>query len=449
MSTVPHANVYDGALLDEIIREQKLSPELVKKAAREVLLIINEGLLRDGVVRINHFGSFKLKRMAARKGRNPQTGEVITIPERNRVMFTPCKALREMIEPVRAAPVAVPVAVEAVQVQKPETETVSTQTIPESVHSKTENQSATVLDQHVDHQAEHNKVVQQVFENSKNSGQNKLVYAGIAASIIALVLIGSLIQTPETSVSSAAIPEPGKTVAVESVPVSIEAAQQKEFVLESQVSEQKVEPALTQMAAPQTELPQVESEMLAVNESSTSISLEKNITTEMPQSTDEVASLQDVEPPAEMIVTESASFEQAQPVTEQFFKQRPYRLVAGNSLWRLSKRFYNEPLYWPHIFYANSDMISNPDRLPQGHVISMPALEGQAGNLTDHDRQNIAEGYYLVYSFYKKSGHPDAIFALLEAKRYSAEVIERNQHNLRLSVVERILLDQQQESVGL
>jgi len=445
MTAIPHSNVYGGALLDEVIREQKLSRELVKKAAREILVIIEEGLLRDGVVRINNFGSFRLKRVAARKGRNPQTGEVINIPERNRVMFTPCKALRDMIEPAHAAAVAA----EPVQVQKPETETVSPQTIPEPVRIKAESQSVPVIDQHLVHQAEHEEAVRQVFKNSKNSGQNRLVYAGIAAGIIALVLAGSLIQAPETSVSSAAIPEPGKKFAADSVPVSVEAVQQKELVSEVLVSEQKVEPALTQMADPQTGLPQGEPEMLAVNESGTSLSLDKNTATDMPQSASEVIAVQDVELPAEMIVTEPASFEQAQPVTEQFFKQRPYRLVAGNSLWRLSKRFYNEPLYWPHIFYANSDTISDPDRLPQGRLISMPALEGQAGNLTDHDRQNIAEGYFLVYHFYRESGHPDAFFALLEAKRYSSEVVQRNRHELKLSAVERILLEQQQESLGL
>ncbi|MCW8888921.1 MAG: LysM peptidoglycan-binding domain-containing protein, partial [Gammaproteobacteria bacterium] len=127
-----------------------------------------------------------------------------------------------------------------------------------------------------------------------------------------------------------------------------------------------------------------------------------------------------------------------------FFTEQPYKLQSGNSLWRLSKRFYSEALYWPHIYYSNSDTISNPDRLREGRTITMPTLEGAPGNLTSNDREAIAEGYFLVYTFYKKSGHRDAFFALLEAKRYSAEVVERKRHTLKLSAVENIMLDQQE-----
>ena len=42
------------------------------------------------------FGSFQLRARAARKGRNPQTGEEIDIKASNSVGFTAAKALKDV-----------------------------------------------------------------------------------------------------------------------------------------------------------------------------------------------------------------------------------------------------------------------------------------------------------------------------------------------------------------
>lgn len=66
---------YGQTLLDDMVRHQSLPMPLVKQAAREILTIIREGLIRDGVVNVSNFGTFRLKTVAARKGINPQTRE--------------------------------------------------------------------------------------------------------------------------------------------------------------------------------------------------------------------------------------------------------------------------------------------------------------------------------------------------------------------------------------
>lgn len=43
----------------------------------------------DGTVAIPDFGRFYVKNVAERKGKNPQTGEEITIPEHDKVVFKP------------------------------------------------------------------------------------------------------------------------------------------------------------------------------------------------------------------------------------------------------------------------------------------------------------------------------------------------------------------------
>ena len=49
-------------------------------------------------VQIPGFGSFASKRRAARKGRNPATGEEITIPAKNYPTFKAGKGLKDRVE---------------------------------------------------------------------------------------------------------------------------------------------------------------------------------------------------------------------------------------------------------------------------------------------------------------------------------------------------------------
>lgn len=97
--------VFDGEIAHEIAGEDDARYERLRAVARSLLDVVRDGLLRDGEVRIHGFGTFRLQRSAPRTGRNPRTGEPVEIPARNRVLFRPAKALRERIEPHRAATV--------------------------------------------------------------------------------------------------------------------------------------------------------------------------------------------------------------------------------------------------------------------------------------------------------------------------------------------------------
>ncbi|MFN0241675.1 MAG: HU family DNA-binding protein [Planctomycetota bacterium] len=56
---------------------------------------IKKGLVQDQSVTLTGFGTFELKRRKARVGRNPHTGEPISIAPGRRVGFRVGKALRE------------------------------------------------------------------------------------------------------------------------------------------------------------------------------------------------------------------------------------------------------------------------------------------------------------------------------------------------------------------
>lgn len=59
--------------------------------------IIAGELNAGGKVNITGFGSFSSKRRAERQGRNPATGQTITIPARNYAHFSAAKGLKDLL----------------------------------------------------------------------------------------------------------------------------------------------------------------------------------------------------------------------------------------------------------------------------------------------------------------------------------------------------------------
>ena len=63
-----------------------------------ILSSIKDSLTNKEMVHIAGFGSFKVVKREARRGRNPQTGEEIYIPERLAPKFVPGKALKAAVK---------------------------------------------------------------------------------------------------------------------------------------------------------------------------------------------------------------------------------------------------------------------------------------------------------------------------------------------------------------
>ncbi len=58
---------------------------------------MKQALLDGETIKLVHFGTFTVRDKSPRRGRNPRTGESITIKERQTVSFRPSKKLRERI----------------------------------------------------------------------------------------------------------------------------------------------------------------------------------------------------------------------------------------------------------------------------------------------------------------------------------------------------------------
>ena len=58
---------------------------------------VMEALAKGDKVQLVGFGSFEVRKRAARKGRNPQTKEEIKIPASKAPVFKACKSLKDLV----------------------------------------------------------------------------------------------------------------------------------------------------------------------------------------------------------------------------------------------------------------------------------------------------------------------------------------------------------------
>lgn len=80
-----------------IAKQAKLSQKQAAEVLEATLDSIREALQEGDEVRLVGFGSFKVRKSAARKGVNPRDGKEIIVPAKERVRFSPGKELSEAV----------------------------------------------------------------------------------------------------------------------------------------------------------------------------------------------------------------------------------------------------------------------------------------------------------------------------------------------------------------
>lgn len=547
--------LYDKALMEQIAKVYGNEITFLSEFSKALLDIIREGLIRDGEVRLHRFGVFKLKWMKARNGVNPSTGEKILIQAMPRVIFTPAKMLKEMIEPEIPALIPLdelnqPVALQAdIDTTKPVfadsakaeiksiADTASSVEIESPAASETAGDRTAAAAELTDHLAslattglanqespattptrvigniqDEIEILEQVVdilksdqlkseaevETEETTEQTNRSSQWLDASVVEkitelseLEYFRTASETKTDKVTSAAetvaeesgaSAEPAvleATLDIESGPATASpppVAGEKErsgktwlaiaaaFVLvfatvilfnrfsgNTQPPEQQLtnnQPATAeqavQLASSEPVVQPVEEEI--ISEQITPVEPEVVAEAVVPET--EVTA---VEVPAEpvtaftespadqtredVIVSEQNYEELKRATAEQdvFFSEIEYKLLNGDSLWRLAKTHYVNPFYWPHIYQANHQRILNPDRVKIGRVIMLPTLYGSPEQLTKKDKRNIAMGYYYNYLYHKKRGDPHAYYSLIGVDKFDPdllieykEVIERS-----------------------
>jgi len=85
------------AELVEIVANSTNTKKEAQEIVDSILDAIKRSLKKKEDVALAGFGTFKVKQTKARTGRNPKTGESISIPAKKKVAFRPAKDLKESL----------------------------------------------------------------------------------------------------------------------------------------------------------------------------------------------------------------------------------------------------------------------------------------------------------------------------------------------------------------
>ena len=84
-------------LINAIVEEAKISKKDATAALDATINAIAGALKKGDKVQLVGFGSYEVRKRAARKGRNPQTKEEIKIPASKAPVFKAGKALKDLV----------------------------------------------------------------------------------------------------------------------------------------------------------------------------------------------------------------------------------------------------------------------------------------------------------------------------------------------------------------
>ena len=85
----------------ELVEDVERASELTKKYAERLVEIVFESIIetlnQGEKIELRGFGSFRVRERGARRGRNPKTGDPVSIPAKRVPYFKPGKELKELI----------------------------------------------------------------------------------------------------------------------------------------------------------------------------------------------------------------------------------------------------------------------------------------------------------------------------------------------------------------
>ena len=84
-------------IVNSVQAKMGFSRRLTGAVVNDLLEIIKETLLKGESVKISGFGNFEIREKNARRGRNPRTGEELTISARKVLRIKPSQVLRRSI----------------------------------------------------------------------------------------------------------------------------------------------------------------------------------------------------------------------------------------------------------------------------------------------------------------------------------------------------------------
>jgi DNA-binding protein HU-beta len=87
----------NSELADTLAAAHDVTKSDARKLVDAVFAAIGDAAAKGEEISLNGFGKFKVKDSPAREGRNPATGEAMTIKASKKLAFTPAKAIKDKL----------------------------------------------------------------------------------------------------------------------------------------------------------------------------------------------------------------------------------------------------------------------------------------------------------------------------------------------------------------
>jgi nucleoid DNA-binding protein len=405
-------------LIDKLSGKVEKSQGFTQEFMRELVSIIESGLKENGSVSISGFGKFEVRWMDERKGTNPQTGEEITIPAQNKVVFKPYKALREHVNRpyARMEPHLLDDSQEKLDHEKEKVQPLipPTGTVDDPDDDFTDEEFE---------EPDAEPVSKKISEPGSESSESELS-EGISdgdevdyeAAPFPFFTEEEDEDIPDDEDQDELIIERESPVDYEPVteiagePIGDKSAEDEELVINFQETaapkfktEDKSSFSWTYVAAAMIVLLIILALFYLMNRP--------------PEMAEPVAEPPQVEaepPPA---------IEEPLPNDIEETEFIAIIVVAGQNLWNLANNFLGDPYLWPWIYHLNSEAIDNPNQIYNGSDLIIP-VPADSEHLSDSDRREVASGYVDVYQWYRDHSDEEARFYLWAAGVFDISIYE-------------------------
>lgn len=361
-------------LVELISKQSEQSQSSTNSFISELVDIIESGLKSDGQVSISGFGKFELRWMKERAGTNPQTGEKISIPGQNKVVFKPYKALREGVN----APYA-HLDTTVIGEQTEEKSKTSKEVIAPPVQSRPDGDSIDDL------------IIERdsPLKKQEKESAEKEAATTVASAMKPNPKLVKEVQDKGTfnwSFAAAGI------IALLAFLLLFYIVQRGPVSDDQQVSDQIEMPALS----------------------------ENGILTD-PDPADVPALNEEDEP--SMTENDDASFTEEAGALQTELEIEDIQIQPGQSLWTIAETELGNPYLWPLLYHLNQDLIDNPNEIPVAAELQVPVISDPE-NLTEFERDQVARGYLSLYEWNRENNPDEARFFLWAVGVFSTDLLE-------------------------
>lgn len=399
-------------LVEQIARRSKQSQSSTNNFIHELVKIIEKGLKDSGSVTISGFGKFELRWMNPRKSLHPKTGEQVSVPGQNKVVFKPFKNLRDEVNH--------PFAGLTSRVLKEAAEKFGDEAAPEAT---------TFVSDTASKKSEDSDSLGGLLIEHENPRFQKTASEPEADSLqpAASERADELARTPDEEDQTEAETdqqEDGSSVAAPAplLPASEEKALADEvqkagsfrwsyaaaailailvFIILFFMYQQYQEASDT----PEQAMPDLQGQPEQTE------SLPPSADAEQESAEENAASQTEPSPPGS-------------GETQTEFETENFSVEPGQSLWTIAETQLGNPYLWPVLYHLNEDRMGNPNFLPVDSDIILPSIS-DPDHLNEFEREQVAHGYFKLYEWNVQNNPDEARFFLWAVGVFSSSLLDQ------------------------